>query len=1237
MKITWTAQQSKVIKSRHSNLLVSAAAGSGKTAVLVERIIEEVLDKDNPIDIDSLLVVTFTNAAANQMKEKIRAALIEARAKHPGDSHLAKQIILLDRANIMTIDGFCLKVVRENFNKLGITPSMRVADNAEMKLIKADVLSELLERHYEASDERFIEFVDSFTKDKSDTNIEDLINKVYDISSSYSDIDRWFLEAGKALEVNCEEDINGLGWIENNIRQAKLVLSNAREYIEAAIPICDKNYGPFKYKTTAYLDMEYVDRLLACNTYNDFYMAYLEKLPTLARCSKKDEVDPELAEEFKGIREIYKKLIKDANVFSKSPEGLMTELSLVYGYVDVLIGLVREYIVLLGDIKRDKGIMEFQDIEHMASDVLREGYKEDGTPIRSKIARTYGKEFNEIIIDEYQDSNFLQEDILYCVSRCEEGEYNIFMVGDVKQSIYKFRQARPDIFLRKYHTYSDVGNEKKIELNSNFRSREQVLDFTNYIFGQIMTEQVCGIDYDERAKLYPGREFPRYDDEDIYNSEVIIIQREDTLEEDGKIRDEARVVADRIKELIGVYGDRPQYVLGEEGEYRIARYSDITILLRSMKNWSDIFSEVFMENDIPVDTVSDVGFYNSHEIKVILAMLAVIDNMYMDVELAAVFKSYIGRLTDDELARLRIAQRRSTDDRCLYEAAVYYIEHGRDKTLRDKLSRVIGLIDDLKNKKVYMSIRAIIREVLDATGYFEYVGSMSSGKKRQANIMFLVEQADNYENTSYRGIFNFLRYIKRVKDYNVDYGEIDISSTNDVVHIMSIHKSKGLEFPIVFVSGTGKGYNYGAARDSVVIHPDYFFGTKLVNLEEQRWENSLVKQSISRAMIMEDLAEEMRVLYVALTRAQEKLIVTGCCNNVIGLIDKYKHIVENANEHISYSDITGGKNYLQWIIMSLMRNKVFNNACNSIPPVYDDKNGEYIYSNYELVKEEETKNFLEVRFINDDEIERECIEEAVDFADKEIIVRAFLEEKASKRQQDRYTDIFNWHYNREEATKIKGKLSVTELKLMANTNRGKFKSDAKNTENNIYELSEPTYPEFIKTAKVAATTVGTTVHKVMELIDFNMPLENVKPWIESLTNEGILDKEAATKVDGTKICNMLNTTLGRRMACAQTMNKLYTEKQFVAGLPATMVYQSNKLEDDIIIQGVIDAYFEEEDSIIIVDYKTDRVASNEGEQELIDHYKVQLDYYGIILGKLTGKAVTEKYIYSFALDKAIRV
>ena len=1236
MKITWTTQQSKVIESRHSNLLVSAAAGSGKTAVLVERIIEEVLDKDNPIDIDSLLVVTFTNAAANQMKEKIRDALIKARANHPEDSHLAKQIILLDRANIMTIDGFCLKVVRENFNKIGITPSMRVADIAEMKLIKADALSELLERHYEAGDERFIEFADSFTKDKSDTNIEDLINKVYDISSSYSDVDRWFFEASNTLEVNSEEDINKLGWIEYNIRQTKLALSNAREYIEAAMDICDKNYGPAKYKTTAYLDMEYVDRLLDCNTYKEFYNAYMEKLPTLARIGKKDEVDTELAQEFKDARDIYKKMIKDANVFYKSPEELMTELSLIHSYVDVLVGLVKEYITLLGDVKKDKGIMEFQDIEHMAADVLRDGYKEDGTPIRSKIARSYSKEFNEIIIDEYQDSNFLQEDILYCVSRCEDEEYNIFMVGDVKQSIYKFRQARPDIFLKKYHTYEDTGEKKKIELNSNFRSREQVLEFTNYIFGQIMTESVCGIDYDEHAKLYPGREFPQTDNEETYNSEVIIIQREDNLEEDGKIRDEARVVADRIKELVNEQGDKPQYVLGEDGKYRIAQYSDITILLRSMKNWSDIFSEVFMENDIPVDTVSDVGFYSSHEIKIILSVLAVIDNIYMDVELAAVLKSYIGRLTDDELARLKIAQRKATDDRCLYEAAVYYIEHGRDTALRDKLSKVIGLIEGLKNKKVYMSIRAIIWEVLDETGYFEYVGSMSSGEKRQANILFLIEQADNYENTSYRGIFNFLRYIKRVKDYNVDYGEIDISNKNNVVHIMSIHKSKGMEFPIVFVSGTGKGYNYGATRDSIVIHPDYFFGTKLVNLEEQRWENSLVKQSISNAMIMEDLAEEMRVLYVALTRAQEKLIVTGCCNNVIGLIDKYKHIVENPNEHISYSDITGGKNYLQWIIMSLMRNKVFNNACNLIPPVYDDKNGGYIHGNYELLKELETKNFLEVRFVTDDEIEREYIEEAIDFADKEGLVSAFLNEKASERKKDMYSDIFNWHYNREEATKIKGKVSVTELKIMANA-KTQPKGNGESIENNIYELSEPTYPEFIKAAKVAATTVGTTVHKVMELIDFNISLEDINPWIESLTEEGILDKEAAAMVDRTKIYNMLNTKLGKRMAQAQAMNKLYAEKQFVAGLPATMVYQSEKLEDDIIIQGVIDAYFEEDDHIIIVDYKTDKVDPHKGEQELIEHYKVQLDYYGIILGKLTGKDITEKYIYSFALDKAIRV
>ncbi len=1227
----WTDEQQQIIDSRHSNLLVAAAAGSGKTAVLVERIIQMVTDTNNPIDIDKLLVVTYTNAAAAQMREKIGKALEEKLREDSYNDHVAKQMALIHRANIITIDSFCLKIVRENFNSLGIDPTSRVADTAEMDLIKSDVLGELLEDKYQEGQENYLNFVECFSQDKTDENIETIVNKIYTIASSYSYPSLWLEKAKKAILFEDERQLNEALWMINLIDKTKITIGDIKETILKLIEICDKPYGPYMYKEALIKDIEWMDEIASCKLYQHFAEAFSIKPATLKSCRDKD-VDANLMLNVKATRDKYKKVLKDLNVFGSPVEDIISDMKNVAETVEVVIDLVMEYSKRLDIVKRKKNIMEFADVEHMALTVLCQGYDEEGRVIPSNIAKKISKKYEEVFIDEYQDSNFLQEDILTCVSRSHMGEYNIFMVGDVKQSIYKFRMARPDLFIDKYNTYKEHGDFKKIELKNNFRSRNTVLESINYIFYQIMTESVGGIKYNKEAALVPGRAFVDTELPVSKETELIIIEKDEEGDSKSKIEAEAKVIAQRIKELVDI---EPLFIVNEHTDgYRKAQFGDIVILLRSIKGWADVFSKILMDEGIPVHTNSDKGYFDTVEIKTILCMLSIIDNRYMDLEFAAVLRSYIGGISDEELAVITIKQRRLRKDRSLYNGVNTYIDSGDNIELVIKLKRIISLLEELKLDKKHMSISQIIWKILNVTGYFNYVGTMPSGKRRQSNILLLIEKANKYEETSYKGVFNFLRYIEKLKNHDLDFGEVNVSGEREnAVRIISMHKSKGLEFPIVFVAGLGKQFNNMDMRESIVVHPDYFLGPKLVDISQRRWSNTLVRGVLGNAIKNENTAEELRILYVAMTRAEEKLILTGGVNDLVNVIESMKPLAQREEVPLPYTTIIKEKSCLGWIIAALMRNMEFAKTMEEIPAKLDKKQENYVDCKYELdhIIQLENANF-KVKFVSAGDLEIGEVNKVLQLSTIEDKMLAFELQEVDLNLVEMFKNRFQWQYKDLLATKVKGKISVTELK--------KLKQKKVETSEKVNkEQDKVTMLDSQKPVEVEATTLGTGVHRIMELIQFEhiKSIENIRDFINTMIINELIDQKVADIISVEKIYQLINGELGQRMLSAFSKEELFREQQFVAGLPMKDVYPDNQSEEIIIIQGIIDAYFIEDNKIVIVDYKTDRVSSKDGTQVLIDRYESQLNYYGKILGQITGMDIKEKIIYSFALDKSIIV
>ncbi len=1241
MGMKWTEEQQKVITLRDRNILVSAAAGSGKTAVLVQRILSKIMDPEKPVDIDRLLIMTFTRAAAGEMRERIEKALDQALAADPDNEHLQRQMMLIHTAQITTIDGFCSYVIRNYFHLIGLDPGYRTADEGELKLLQEDVLKELFEDYYAEGDEKFTAFVECYAAGKSDEGLKEHVLDLYNASMSNPWPDEWLDGCVANYQLDPEKGIAGTPWFHYLWDIVDSALKEAGELAENAMEICMEPEGPDLYQDALQSDLLLIRKLQELSVKQDYdeMTRNLQNLSFARLSGKKMEgVSDQLKNLVKDIREDEKGILKDlgSKYFQCTLEEL-TELTQASAEpLKMLVKLTRDFTERFSLKKREKNVLDFSDMEHFALDIL---LKKDGdTYTPSQAARELSEKYDEVMLDEYQDSNLVQEILMQNVSGWVNDRKNIFMVGDVKQSIYRFRLARPELFMEKYHSYSlTESKEQRIDLHKNFRSRPEVLESVNFIFRQIMGQDLGGIDYDEAAALYPGASFPEGEDPEFIKTEVLLVEKDGVILEDNDEADapenerelEALAIADRIREMVG----HDRILDKETGEYRPVQYGDIVILLRSAAGWAETFGEVLGARGIPSYTASRTGYFSTTEVVTLLNYLRVLDNPLQDIPLTGVLRSPIAGCTTEDLAELRIAY----PEGMIYECVKAFVEEYREhrimeeekRRLGEKLSHFMDTVNTLRDMAAYTPVHQLILEVLERTGYGSYAKAMPDGAQRSANLNMLVEKAMEYEKTSYRGLFNFVRYIQKLQQYQVDYGEVNLSGVGEsAVQIMTIHKSKGLEFPVVFAAGMGKRFNFRDMNASILIHPELGIGADAILPDKRIIAASLCKQIIRRELLKESLGEELRVLYVALTRAKEKLILCGAVGDLDNQITALSVLRDNKEELISLGMRMRGKCYWDYVLPALARHRCMSGIfqeyglfMNRANPLFGD-----------------VSEFVVKKITAADLTENEVVEQAEREMKKEVLKNwnpgIVYDSEIREELERRFSFVYPYEYLKELPVKV----SVSELKKRS------YHSEQDLEEAVDYEQDEelqPLIPRFIEAKKEEGYTGafrGTAYHRVMECLDYQRTdtQEKLRVQLEELVSLKKMEEKEAASVRIRDILHFVESALGHRMKAAALQKKLFREQPFVIARKASELEGEWQCEEDVLVQGIIDAYFIENDEIVLVDYKTDFVRNGE-EQKLIDRYHVQLEDYAQALERMTGRRVKERYIYSFTLGKEIRL
>lgn len=1297
-KVSWTSDQQKVIDLRNRNILVSAAAGSGKTAVLVERIITMITDQENPVDIDHLLIVTFTNAAASEMRDRISKAVEEKLKEDPDSTVLQKQMALIHSAQITTIHSFCLHVIRNYFNTIDLDPSFRIAEEAELKLLQSDVVANLLERSYEELTPEFIELVECYATGKSDDSLENLILQLYHFSISYPWPLEWLEEMRNAFQISTLEELEAARFMEHLKEYLSFLLEDLCQEIEEAIAICNESDGPYMYVPNLEAEQAMIAGIAKVDTYEGLMQAF-EQVEFKRLPGKKDNsVNADKKEQVKKKRDRIKKILTDLqnSYFFQPMEEMLADIAGARPSVEALIDLTIQFTKDYSTTKEERGIVDFNDLEHLALTILVDRNYEENTIAPTSVAIELSEFYEELLIDEYQDSNLVQEMILSTISKERMGQPNVFMVGDVKQSIYKFRMARPELFMEKYNTYSlEDSKKQRIDLHKNFRSREVVLSPINYIFQKIMIPKLGRITYDENAALHVGANYPNIKGSST-NTELLLIgeinelttedmetlerqaaelgYEEETVEPDteggnASLSDfttkelEAKAVALKIKQLID-----PEHGLkimtkekDEEGnpKFRIARLSDIVILFRSMSGWSDVFVDVLMAEGINAYADTQSGYFSTIEIRTILNVLKVLDNPRQEIPLAAVLHSPIFGVSSEELALLKIHGRKKElfdnvlgyvgEQEELDSGGTEEIEEERNLELVQKLTTFMTFFREFRSLINYTPIYELIQKIVEDTNYYYYVQAMPAGERRVANIDMLVQRAIDFESTSFSGLFDFNRYIEKLEKYEIDYGEASVSNeSDDAVRIMSIHKSKGLEFPVCIVAGMGKAMNNQDARSRLVLHADLGLGPDYIDKQYRTKSPTLMKKVIQRTVILENQAEELRILYVALTRAKEKLIMTGYVKNFADRIASYVEPQKNS-QTLSYQKLTSASSYLDWVI-----------EATRLHP-------EFLYRSYLTLGEEE---MAELALKQELELQKE-VPYHVEFVDVLKLVHAEVQGALKRELNKEELQNFDAHtvyapelreaiishleyeYPYLADTTIHSKVTVSELKKLSQCSEEEDSISLKEAEPvELIEIEsieiesieiDPTIPNFIREKKETgekeefkATEVGTIYHRVLEKLDIAAieGEQDLQRGLEALVIREIVTPQEMAVIQIGKIAHLLESPIGIRMRQAAQAKKLRREQQFVMGQPASSINQKYQSEEMILIQGIIDAYFEEEGKLILLDYKTDHVMH---EKQLIKRYRSQLSYYKQALEQMTRKKVAEIYIYSLALEQTIEV
>lgn len=1273
MGMKFTPEQQRVIELHNSNILVSAAAGSGKTAVLVERIIRMICDGEHPADIDRLLIVTFTNAAAAEMRERIAAGITARLETDPGNEHIQKQSALLHNAQITTIDSFSLFLIRNHFNEIGLDPDFRVADEGEIKLLQKEVLAQLLEDAYAGNFvpealEQFHACVEYFCPGGRESVLEQHILNLSRYAGSFPWPEEWLEERKNDYAAGDMEALVRSDYGQYLTERVNRTVEGCLEKLQEVKRLCELPDGPYMYGELTDAEIEQLERLTDCKNLEE----QAAKIPavTFARLpSKKDDsVDPAKRELAKAIRNSVKDTLSDlSESYFKTPLELAVEQGKACREpLRILLDLVLEFDRRLLAAKQERHLIDFSDMEHYALQILLKWEKAEekgdaGTDhaetkyriVPSDVAMEYRQYFQEILIDEYQDSNLVQEYLLSAISGETEGHYNRFMVGDVKQSIYKFRLARPELFLEKYDTYQETGDLCRIDLAKNFRSRVQVVDAVNDVFSRIMSREIGGIAYDDKAALYPGATYPAAEDP-AYGSEALLIRKPEKGEREesgigeqhaegaGVLVDydnvrqlEALAIAARIKQLKGSL----KVMEKSTGELRPVRYSDMVILLRTTSGWDEEFKKILEQQGIPVYITSKTGYFGALEVQELLQFLRVLDNPRQDIPLFGVMQSVFGGFTQEEIAQIRSGgEGHSRKRMTLYEALKEVAKSGRtveegeetsagesageEAELSQKADTFLQRIGHYRDRTPFTSIRELLQRILDDYDYLNYVTALPAGSKRRANVEMLLTKASAFEKTSYFGLFHFIRYMEQLEKYDVDYGEADTLDENaDVVRIMSIHKSKGLEFPVVFVSGLSKRFNMQDANQSLIVDMDLGVAVDYVD-SVRRIKNKTLRRAVLSAKMKEDnLAEELRVLYVALTRAREKLILTAVLDKAD---EKWELVQMTGQERLTYLDFCEAGSYMDFLLPILPKTGIAVKTLRT-----EDLAAEELGEQLRMGDRRE-------------ELQR--------VADGEVLLPGDSEE--NERKLSKLRERFAYQYPHPGLQKLYTKTTVSELKIaaMAEKDEAAF---------HTFEEKEvvPYIPGFRREQeKVSGAVRGNAFHRTMELLDFmyvfvesglfekcpgdyetyrkRLDAERLKNRLEEfLQRETIslrLTEEYAKAVSLPKILNFLEQELAYRMWRAQEQGLLYREQPFVLGIDAKRLDPDLPEGEKVLIQGIIDVFFIEDGEIVLLDYKTDVIDSLE---TLWNRYNVQIQYYEEALTKLMQMPVKERILYSFYLEK----
>lgn len=1320
--VKWTDDQQKVIDLRNRNILVSAAAGSGKTAVLVERIITMITEGSHPVDIDRLLIVTFTEAAAGEMRERIGKAIEEKLMEQPDNLHLQKQEALLHSAQITTIHSFCLGVIRNYFNTIDLDPSFRIGDETELKLLKSDVLAELLEERYEEGNENFYHFIETYATGKSDNGIEDMILNFHNFAMSYPWPKQWMEQQRQTFCVDTFEDMEGSQWMKLLMEDISRQIESFCEEYKQLIGITEESDGPYMYAEVMEREKAALNKLLRAVKHDKMvvsneaakdngalsenaalgYRALGQQLDIFKwerLSSKKDDsVNADKREFVKDKRDQIKKELSKIKerYFYQSPEEMAADMTNVSEVMNVLIDLAIEFTDRYQEKKEERGIIDFNDLEHFALQILVKPANNSTGYVPTAVAKELQDVYAEILIDEYQDSNYVQEAILTSISKIERGEPNIFMVGDVKQSIYKFRLARPELFMGKYETYSTEDSQyQRIDLHKNFRSRAVVLEGINYIFEGIMRKELGNIEYNNDARLNPGAGImPFQKSLEMENLEKKIADTQDT-EEKKSLEEEIDIVRQRLvaedekqqflkNELILVENNgedknltaqelearaiakrMKEYVSGgikvwdkHKKAYRNAAYSDMVILLRSPKSWTDKMTEVLKEEGIPAVANVQTGYFSALEVRTILNYLLVIDNPLQDIPLTGTLSSFIGNFTEKELGQIREGASGET----VYESLKRFVEENAANTqmgereymakpqqlreerqlLAEKIQVFLEQLQYFRQLVPYTSVYDIIQQIYEKTGFYDYVTVLPGGSVRKGNLDMLLQKAIDFEATSYGGLFHFNRYIEKLHEYDIDFGEAKSSDgSDDVVQLMSIHKSKGLEFPIVFLAGMSKNFNQQDSRSRLVLHPDLGIGPDYVDYKLRTKTPTLLKKVIQRQLELENLGEELRVLYVALTRAKEKLVMVGSGKELEKLMDKWQ-----ADNVMSYRKLAQAGSYMDWVGPRVMRQIQETGVERCEPTIAEENN---------CVGEDNKQELYSFALFTVEDLVTEEVLEVLDKESRKAELLSWAEHHPlSEEEKEQIASYMNFVYKYKNDEKIKSKLSVSELKKLyqkeeedlsvsllessKSLKEVKVEEETEDLEKNNEQIQTVGYiPDFAREEEIiTGAGRGTIYHKVMECLVFSKVTDksSIKQQLDDMEEKETLLPEERKLVDMRKLIGFFDSELGKRMVEADKKSSLHKEQPFVMGIPAKEIDDTIVSEELVLVQGIIDAYFEEGSELVLMDYKTDRV-SKAG--ELVDKYKAQLDYYQKALEQITGKKVKEKKIYSFYLGEEIRI